>query len=101
MNTEKDKECNRQALDFNIYFRHCGFSKIVVLQISLFSKNVQINNDANEELYRKIQEDRRVHLTPSAVHGKYFIRISMTSSNNNAASVENCWQIIKDIASQV
>jgi len=29
MNTEKDKECNRQALDFNIYFSHCGFSKIV------------------------------------------------------------------------
>jgi len=62
---------------------------------------MQINNGINKELYRKIQEDRRVHLTPSAVHGKYFIRVSMTFGNNHVASVENCWQIIKDIASQV
>jgi len=62
---------------------------------------VQINNDANKELYRKIQEDRRVHLTPSVVNGIYFIRVCMTSSNNNVASIENCWQIIKDIASQL
>lgn len=55
----------------------------------------------NEELNRRINEDRRIHVIASAVHGVYFLRLTVCSTLTTAEDINQAHAIIHNFAEDV
>uniref|UniRef100_H2Y9D7 Aromatic-L-amino-acid decarboxylase n=1 Tax=Ciona savignyi TaxID=51511 RepID=H2Y9D7_CIOSA len=73
---------------------------LVCLKLKRPGLNIE-ENAINEELNRKIQADRRIHLVPSIVHGIYFLRVATGSVNCSRQALDNCWDVIREMSQLV
>jgi hypothetical protein len=48
-----------------------------------------------------IQDTRKVHLTPSYLHGKYSIRFVVTNEHAVPEHIDYCWKLVKNCADEV
>lgn len=55
----------------------------------------------NEELHRRINEDRRIHMVASVIHGVYFLRFVVCSSLATCEDINEAYAIIHNIAKDV
>ncbi|VDK74334.1 unnamed protein product [Onchocerca ochengi] len=58
-------------------------------------------NAMNEELNRRINEDRRIHIVASAIHGIYFLRLSVCSPLTTHEDISQAHAIIHNFAKDV
>ncbi|MCP9261089.1 Dopa decarboxylase [Dirofilaria immitis] len=58
-------------------------------------------NAMNEELNRRINEDRRIHIVASAVHGIYFLRLAVCSTLTTREDINEAYAIIHNFAEDV
>uniref|UniRef100_A0AAF5Q1S0 Aromatic-L-amino-acid decarboxylase n=1 Tax=Wuchereria bancrofti TaxID=6293 RepID=A0AAF5Q1S0_WUCBA len=58
-------------------------------------------NEMNEELNRRINDDRRIHLVASAVHGIYFLRFAVCSILTTYEDIKQAYLIIHNFAKDV
>uniref|UniRef100_A0A915Q6F7 Aromatic-L-amino-acid decarboxylase n=1 Tax=Setaria digitata TaxID=48799 RepID=A0A915Q6F7_9BILA len=58
-------------------------------------------NEMNEELNRRINEDQRIHVVASAVHGVYFLRIVVCSTLTTHEDIKQAHAIIHNFAADV
>ncbi|GFO20015.1 Aromatic-l-amino-acid decarboxylase [Plakobranchus ocellatus] len=68
----------------------------VVLGLVCF--RIKGENARNERLYKMINDDRRIHLTPSKVKDIYFLRFAICASSTQMADVTYAWSVIKELA---
>ncbi|KAK3798593.1 hypothetical protein RRG08_008983 [Elysia crispata] len=59
------------------------------------------DNAINERLNKMINDDRRIHITPSAVKGTYFLRFAVCASSTQGADVTYAWSVVKEMADKV
>lgn len=55
----------------------------------------------NEKLLIRINEDRRIHLTASVVHGVYFLRLTICSTLTEHEDISQVHMIIHHLAEDV
>ncbi|VDK70907.1 unnamed protein product [Litomosoides sigmodontis] len=58
-------------------------------------------NEMNEKLLKRINEDRRIHLTASVVHGVYFLRLTVCSTLTEHEDISQAHMIIHNLAEDV
>ncbi|KAK6740525.1 hypothetical protein RB195_008780 [Necator americanus] len=54
-------------------------------------------NEENEELCTAINDDRRIHLVPSKVHGTFFLRLSVCSQLTTDDDIRFAYNVCKDV----
>ena len=52
------------------------------------------SNEDNEELNKRINDEGKIHLTPSTVNGVYFLRVAVCSRFANSDDFEEGWKVI-------
>ena len=52
------------------------------------------SNEINEELNKRINDEGKIHLTPSTVNGVYFLRVAICSRYANSGDFEDGWKVI-------
>ena len=52
------------------------------------------SNEVNEELNKRINDEGKIHLTPSTVNGVYFLRVAVCSRFANSDDFEDGWKVI-------
>lgn len=55
----------------------------------------------NEELTQRINEDRRIHVISSAVHGIHFLRLTVCSELTTSDDIIQAYAIIHNFAEDV
>lgn len=55
----------------------------------------------NEELLKTINDRKKIHLTPTKLHGKYILRFAICSRHTNENDVEISWKEIKEATNVV
>ncbi|CAG9537023.1 unnamed protein product [Cercopithifilaria johnstoni] len=58
-------------------------------------------NEMNEELSRRINEDRRIHVLASVVHGVYFLRLTVCSTLTTYEDIRQAHAIMHNFAEDV
>ncbi|XP_015188295.1 PREDICTED: histidine decarboxylase [Polistes dominula] len=58
-------------------------------------------NNSTERLLKKINSRGRVHCVPAALHGKYVIRFSVTSTNTTNEDILKDWAEIRNTANEI
>ncbi|OZC07626.1 hypothetical protein X798_05342 [Onchocerca flexuosa] len=58
-------------------------------------------NEMNEELNRRINEDRRIHIVASVIHGIYFLRLVVCSALTTHEDISQAHAIIHNFAKDV
>ncbi|EFO23293.2 aromatic L-amino acid decarboxylase [Loa loa] len=58
-------------------------------------------NEMNEELNRRINEDRRIHMVASVIHGVYFLRLAVCSTFTTCEDIRQAHAIIHNFAEDV
>ncbi|GFR84754.1 aromatic-L-amino-acid decarboxylase [Elysia marginata] len=59
------------------------------------------DNETNERLNKMINDDRRIHLTPSQVKDTYFLRFAVCASSTQGADVTYAWSVVKQMADKL
>ncbi|PAV75464.1 hypothetical protein WR25_26849 [Diploscapter pachys] len=55
------------------------------------------NNEENEKLCNALNDDGRIHLVPSKVHGSYFLRLAICSQFTKEEDIHFAYKVIKEI----
>ena len=58
-------------------------------------------NEINEQLNKMINDDRRIHITPSKVKGTYFLRFAVCAASTQGADVTYAWSVVKEMANKM
>ena len=58
-------------------------------------------NEINEELNKRINDEGKIHLTPSTVNEVYFLRVAICSRFANSDDFEDGWKVIRRHAEAV
>ncbi|VDK30824.1 unnamed protein product [Gongylonema pulchrum] len=58
-------------------------------------------NEMNELLNHRLDEDRRIHLVASAVHGTYFLRLVICSPLTTRQDVAYAYSVIKEVTEEI
>ncbi|KAK3792870.1 hypothetical protein RRG08_039804 [Elysia crispata] len=54
------------------------------------------NNDVNEELLKRINDDRRIYLTPSTSKGVFYLRFCIAVYTTDSKDVSFAWNIVQE-----
>nr|BAM35936.1 dopamine decarboxylase [Lymnaea stagnalis] len=54
-------------------------------------------NEINETLTKKINDDRRIHLTPSKVKDTFFLRFAVCATKTQVSDVKFAWTVIQEL----
>lgn len=55
----------------------------------------------SERLLRDVNNDGRIHLVPSHMKGKFFLRLAMCGPSLQSQDIVYAWDVIKDVADHV
>ena len=55
----------------------------------------------NERLNKEVNESRQILLTPSAVHGTFFLRLVIGSEQTTEEDVQNAYKLIHSLAQKI
>ncbi|XP_041369157.1 aromatic-L-amino-acid decarboxylase-like [Gigantopelta aegis] len=84
------------AKDFESYVKADQRFEIINTSMGLVCFRLQGDNDTNERLLKAINDEGRIHLVPSKMKGKYFLRFAVCASRTNLGDVKFAWQVIQD-----
>lgn len=89
--------------------RHCGFAKqfeglvlkdprfeiVAQVQMGLVCFRLKESNELNEQLLKSINSRGNVHMVPSKINGKYFLRMAVCSRFTVSEDMEYTWNEVK------
>ncbi|XP_037909369.1 aromatic-L-amino-acid decarboxylase isoform X2 [Hermetia illucens] len=89
--------------------RHCGFAKqfeglvlkdprfeiVAKVQMGLVCFRLKESNELNEQLLKSINSRGNVHMVPSKINGKYFLRMAVCSRFTVSEDMEYTWNEVK------
>ena len=58
----------------------------------------QISNEANEALFKLINEDKRIHLVVAQLKGKFTLRFVVCSTMTNENDIVFAWSVIRELS---
>lgn len=58
-------------------------------------------NEINERLNAALNEDRKIHVVPSSVHGVYFLRFAICSQRTTHEDVRYAHSVIHEFAADI
>ena len=58
-------------------------------------------NETSECLMKLLNEDRRIHLVPANVHGKYFLRFAVCSTKTSSQDIVFAWKVISELTDSI
>lgn len=59
------------------------------------------NNDLNRTLLSNINASGKLHMVPSAIHGKYVIRFCVCAQDAQDSDIDYAWDVITDYAAEL
>ncbi|CAI4231119.1 unnamed protein product [Auanema sp. JU1783] len=93
------KKQNQQAVQFSDYIESSDeFELFAPQHLGLVCFRIKDSTDEdNEALCNAINEDRRIHLVPSKVHGKFFLRLAVCSQLTTSEDIRTAYEVIREI----
>ena len=86
----------RQANDFEELLKTDDrFELFHDRELSLVTFRLKGNNELNAELNRRINEEKKIHMTPSFVEGKFVQRFVIASRLTENEDIENAWDVVR------
>ncbi|EZA47508.1 Histidine decarboxylase [Ooceraea biroi] len=105
---------NSQALHrtFNVdplYLKHENSGNFIIYQIFVISPRhlgmvvlrLRGENTLTERLLKKLNSRGRLHCVPAALHGKYVIRFTVTSTHTTNEDIVRDWAEIRNTANEI
>ncbi len=71
------------------------------VNLGLVCFRLKRSDSLNERFIKKINDTRKVHLTPSTLHGKYSIRFCVTHEHAAEEHIRFGWDLIKKCADEI
>ncbi|KAG8190589.1 hypothetical protein JTE90_014065 [Oedothorax gibbosus] len=59
------------------------------------------SNEINEEILKRVNARRKIHITPTKVRGQFIIRFALCSNFTTSADVEYAWKEIQKVSEEV
>ncbi|CAH1272841.1 DDC [Branchiostoma lanceolatum] len=56
------------------------------------------SNEVNEQLLKKINDGKKIHLVPSQVRGTFFLRFAVCAATTSSDDIAFAWEIISQLA---
>lgn len=71
------------------------------LAVTIRYSSFQLSNEINEKLYKKINDNGKIHLVPSKIRDTYFLRLAVCSRMTESSDMLAAWEEIKTLAEEL
>ncbi|KAL0273788.1 UNVERIFIED_CONTAM: hypothetical protein PYX00_006381 [Menopon gallinae] len=62
---------------------------------------LKMSNEINEKLYKRINDNGKIHLVPSKIRDIYFLRLAVCSRMTESSDMIAAWEEIKTLAEEL
>ncbi|XP_013088909.1 aromatic-L-amino-acid decarboxylase-like isoform X2 [Biomphalaria glabrata] len=73
------------------------FEIVREVTLGLVCFRLKASNEANEMLLKKINDDHRIHLVPSKIKDKFFLRFAVCATSTQPSDVGFAWSVIQEL----
>ncbi|XP_015922983.1 aromatic-L-amino-acid decarboxylase [Parasteatoda tepidariorum] len=71
------------------------------VDLGLVCFRLKDSNSENEKILKRINERRKIHITPTTIRGRYMLRFAVCSRFTTSEDVKFAWSEIQTVASQL
>uniref|UniRef100_A0A914X7V8 Aromatic-L-amino-acid decarboxylase n=1 Tax=Plectus sambesii TaxID=2011161 RepID=A0A914X7V8_9BILA len=77
------------------------FELAAPVHLGLVCFRLKTSNDANKQLLKLVNDDKRIHIIPAQAHGTYFLRLAICSTKTTSEDIIFAWNVICELAEHI